>query len=50
MQPDGQCLVIDYFLPLLLIRFTVEEPSTNAVRKRTLALLNIPSFKETTMN
>ena len=29
---------------------TVETPSTNFVLKRTLALLNIPSFSETTMN
>lgn len=29
---------------------TVETPSTNLVLYKTLALLNIPSFKETTMN
>ena len=29
---------------------TVETPSTNLVLKRTLALLNIPSFSETTIN
>lgn len=29
---------------------TVETPSTNLVLKRTFALLNIPSFRDTTMN
>ncbi len=29
---------------------TVETPSTNFVRNNTLALLNMPSFRETTMN
>jgi len=32
------------------VRWTVETPSTNFVRKRTFALLNMPSFKETTIN
>lgn len=32
------------------VRVTVETPSTNLVRKTTLALLNIPSFSDTTMN
>ena len=32
------------------IRVTVDTPSTNLVRNSTLALLNIPSFRETTMN
>ena len=43
--------------PLYFLRFgvwtvrdTVDIPSTNLVRKSTLALLNIPSFRETTMN
>lgn len=31
-------------------RVTVDTPSTNFVLKRTLALLNIPSLRETTMN
>lgn len=31
-------------------RATVDTPSTNLVRKSTFALLNIPSFRETTMN
>ena len=31
-------------------RVTVETPSTNLVLKRTLALLNMPSFRDTTMN
>ena len=29
---------------------TVETPSTNLVRKMQLALLNMPSFNDTTMN
>ena len=32
------------------VRVTVETPSTNLVLKRTLALLNIPSFSDTTIN
>lgn len=31
-------------------RVTVETPSTNFVLKRTLALLNIPSLSDTTIN
>ena len=31
-------------------RVTVDTPSTNLVLKRTFALLNIPSFSDTTMN
>ena len=37
-------------LLLLTVRVTAETPSTNLVRKMTLALLNMPSFRETTMN
>lgn len=33
-----------------IVLWTVETPSTNFVRKRTFALLNMPSFNETTMN
>jgi hypothetical protein len=36
------------FLFTLLV--IVETPSTNCVLKRTLALLNIPSFKDTMIN
>lgn len=32
------------------VLWTVETPSTNFVRNRTLALLNMPSFNDTTMN
>ncbi len=32
------------------VRATVETPSTNLVRNSTLALLNIPSFRDTTIN
>lgn len=32
------------------VRVTADTPSTNLVRKMTFALLNIPSFSETTMN
>lgn len=32
------------------VRVTVETPSTNLVLKRTLALVNMPSFRDTTMN
>lgn len=35
---------------LLSERVTVLTPSTNLVRKMTLALLNMPSFSDTTMN
>lgn len=35
---------------LMAVRETVETPSTNFVRKSTFALLNIPSFRLTTMN
>lgn len=39
------------FLDLVgIVRVTVETPSTNFVRKTTLALLNMPSLSETTMN
>ena len=38
-----------YLLPGTVL-VTAETPSTNFVRKMTLALLNIPSFRETTMN
>lgn len=34
----------------LAVRVTVETPSMNLVRKMTLALLNMPSFSDTTMN
>lgn len=41
-------------LPLLAesltVRVTVDTPSTNLVLKITLALLNMPSFRDTTMN
>lgn len=36
--------------PCCTYRVTVETPSTNFVLNSTLALLNIPSFRETTMN
>ena len=38
------CMIVFQYLE------TVEIPSTNFVLKRTLALLNIPSLRETTMN
>lgn len=34
----------------LTVRVTVDTPSTNLVLKMTLALLNMPSFRDTTMN
>ena len=34
----------------LTLRVTLDTPSTNLVRKMTFALLNIPSFSDTTMN
>ncbi len=34
----------------LSVRVTVDTPSTNLVRKMTLALLNMPSLRLTTMN
>lgn len=41
----------DHLLDLdATVLWTVETPSTNFVRKRTLALLNMPSFSETTIN
>ena len=36
--------------PAPVVRVTVDEPSTKRVRKMTLALLNMPSFSDTTMN
>lgn len=41
------CHLFDFEATVL---WTVETPSTNLVRKITLALLNIPSFRETTIN
>lgn len=35
---------------LRAVRVTVDMPSTNLVLKRTLALVNMPSFKDTTTN
>lgn len=35
---------------LLAVLVTVDMPSTNLVLKSTLALLNMPSFRDTTMN
>ena len=35
---------------LVVVRATVDTPSTNFVRKTTFALLNMPSLSETTMN
>ena len=35
---------------VLLYLATVDTPSTNLVLKSTLALLNMPSFRDTTMN
>jgi hypothetical protein len=34
----------------LTVRVTVDTPSTNLVLKMTLALLNMPSFRDTTIN
>ena len=36
--------------PVPMVLATVDTPSTNLVLKITLALLNIPSFSDTTMN
>ena len=44
-------IYIIYFLCCIwVVRPTVDIPSTNLVRKRTLALLNMPSFRDTTIN
>ena len=43
-------LLTDVVLPCCTYRVTVETPSTNFVLNSTLALLNIPSFRETTIN
>ena len=40
----------DAYLLSGTVLVTAETPSTNFVRKMTLALLNIPSFRETTTN
>ena len=40
----------DAYLLSGTVLVTAETPSTNFVRKMTLALLNMPSFRETTMN
>jgi hypothetical protein len=40
----------DHFCLEGTVLVTVETPSTNLVRNITLALLNIPSLRETTMN
>lgn len=36
--------------PELLVRLTVDVPSTNLVLNSTLALLNMPSFRDTMTN
>nr|GFA46668.1 zinc finger CCCH domain-containing protein 48 [Tanacetum cinerariifolium] len=42
--------VVTVWKPNVTVLCTVETPSTNLVRKRTFALLNMPSFSETTIN
>ena len=54
-REGGACHQPLYFLAgpvfwLWTVRDTVDIPSTNLVRNRTLALLNMPSLSETTMN
>lgn len=44
------CSLADAYLLSGTVLVTAETPSTNFVRKMTLALLNIPSFRDTTMN
>jgi hypothetical protein len=44
------CFLLGAWLPLGSVLVTVDTPSTNFVQKMTLALLNIPSFNDTTIN
>lgn len=47
---SAMLLLTEVDRPCCTYRVTVETPSTNFVLNSTLALLNIPSFRETTMN
>jgi hypothetical protein len=52
-EHDNRCReirTIYHLFCLATVRWTVETPSTNFVRKRTFALLNMPSFSDTTIN